>query len=75
MKAILFSMVFALAAVCDAAPPKLGLSFDKRADSMPTLTLPYATYRATEYNPNGDVRSLSRSPPLLIADFRQDIFQ
>ena len=44
-----------LAAACQAAPAKLGLAFDKRADALPTLTLPYATYRAADYNPNGDV--------------------
>ncbi|KAL8800938.1 MAG: hypothetical protein Q9182_004820 [Xanthomendoza sp. 2 TL-2023] len=38
-----------------AAPPQLGLKFDKRADSLPTLTLPYGTYRAAKYNPNGDI--------------------
>ncbi|KAL8645980.1 MAG: hypothetical protein Q9226_007059 [Calogaya cf. arnoldii] len=32
----------------------LGLGFDKTAGS-PTLTLPYATYRAASYNPNGDI--------------------
>lgn len=44
-----------LAAVCHTAPANIGLSFDKRAGSLPTLTLPYATYQATSYNPNGDV--------------------
>lgn len=38
-----------------AAPPWLGLQFEKRAGELPTLTLPYATYRAARYNPNGDV--------------------
>lgn len=47
-----------LAAICAlsfAAPAQLGLSFDKRADSLPVLNLPYASYQATNYNPNGDV--------------------
>ncbi|KAI4188986.1 MAG: hypothetical protein LQ346_005193 [Caloplaca aetnensis] len=38
-----------------AAPPWLGLQFEKRAGELPTLTLPYATYRAARYNPNGDL--------------------
>ncbi|KAL8930417.1 MAG: hypothetical protein Q9208_000601 [Pyrenodesmia sp. 3 TL-2023] len=37
-----------------AAPAPLGLQFDKRAGELPTLTLPYATYRAARYVPNGD---------------------
>lgn len=39
-----------------AAPPRLGLQFDKRAPGdLPRLILPYATYRAARYNANGDV--------------------
>lgn len=49
------SSLAAVYAVCRASPAKLGLSFDKRADSLPTLTLPYATYQAANYNPDGDV--------------------
>ncbi|KAL8951799.1 MAG: hypothetical protein Q9222_002248 [Ikaeria aurantiellina] len=37
-----------------AAPPPLGVKFEKRAGALPTLTLPYATYRAASYNTNGD---------------------
>ncbi|KAL8715444.1 MAG: hypothetical protein Q9220_000778 [cf. Caloplaca sp. 1 TL-2023] len=37
-----------------AAPPQLGLKFEKRQGALPTLTLPYATYRAARYNANGD---------------------
>lgn len=48
-----------LVALCHAAPAKLGLQFDKR-DGQPTLTLPYATYRAASYDANGDV-SISTS--------------
>ncbi|KAL8820359.1 MAG: hypothetical protein Q9223_001408 [Gallowayella weberi] len=36
------------------AAPQLGLKFDKRADTMPRLALPWATYRA-KYIPNGDI--------------------
>ncbi|KAL8726444.1 MAG: hypothetical protein Q9166_006722 [cf. Caloplaca sp. 2 TL-2023] len=43
------------AATTLAAPPQLGLKFDKRADALPTLTLPYATYRAARYNSDGDI--------------------
>ena len=44
-----------LMAVHHATSSKLGLRFDKRQSALPTLTLPYATYRAANYNPNGDV--------------------
>lgn len=44
------------AAATLAAPPRLGLRFDKRAPGdLPTLTLPYATYRAARYESNGDI--------------------
>lgn len=49
------ALVLSLAAICRAASANLGLSFDKRAGSLPTLKLPYATYQAASYNPNGDV--------------------
>lgn len=39
------------------ATPPLGLNFEKRAGQLPTLTLPYATYRATKFNSDGDVHS------------------
>ncbi|KAL8763143.1 MAG: hypothetical protein Q9184_000988 [Pyrenodesmia sp. 2 TL-2023] len=38
-----------------AAPAQLGLQFDKRAGELPTLTLPYATYRAATYHSRGDI--------------------
>lgn len=40
----------------------LGLKFDKNADELPTLALPYATYRASEYDSDGDASSLLRRP-------------
>ena len=43
---------------CHAVPAPLGLRFEKR-DTLPTLTLPYATYQASNYNPNGDVSLLA----------------
>ncbi|KAL8667906.1 MAG: hypothetical protein Q9202_000371 [Teloschistes flavicans] len=45
------------AATISAAPSSpLGLKFEKRAgEQLPTLTLPYATYRAASYDPNGDI--------------------
>ena len=46
-----------LAPLCSAAPFESGLSFDKRAGALPTLTLPYGTYQAKSYNANGDVSS------------------
>ena len=47
--------IYLLAITTLAAPPQLGLKFDKNAGGLPTLTLPYATYRAASYNPNGEV--------------------
>ena len=46
-----------------AALSPLGVKFDKRADGLPTLTLPYATYRAKSFNSNGDVRYPLFTPP------------
>lgn len=60
------ALIFSLAAICRAASANLGLSFDKRAGSLPTLKLPYATYRAASYNPNGDV-CLARSSHFFLA--------
>ena len=48
---------FGITTAC-AAPPQVGLQFDQSPGTLPTLTLPYATYRAAEYNPNGDVCKL-----------------
>ncbi|KAL9594897.1 MAG: hypothetical protein Q9219_006774 [cf. Caloplaca sp. 3 TL-2023] len=50
-----FITIFCWALSIFAAPPRLGLQFDKRAGELPILTLPYATYRAARYNPNGDI--------------------
>ena len=44
-----------LVATCHVASAKLGLKFDKRQGALPTLTLPYATYQAANYNADGDV--------------------
>ncbi len=44
-----------LLAICHAASAKLGLKFNKRQSALPTLTLPYATYQAANYNADGDV--------------------
>ena len=44
-----------LVAIHHASTSKLDLRLDKRHSTLPTLTLPYATYRAANYNPNGDV--------------------
>jgi len=43
-----------VAAIPAPSPSRLGIQFEKR-DELPTLTLPYATYRASEYEANGDV--------------------
>ncbi|KAK0640224.1 Secreted lipase [Lasiodiplodia hormozganensis] len=43
-------------AVCAApAGPQLGVKFSKRQNELPTLTLPYGTWRASEYNADADV--------------------
>ena len=34
---------------------KLGVQFDKRATSLPILTLPYGQFQASSYNSNSDV--------------------
>ncbi|GME50176.1 putative lipase 2 [Neofusicoccum parvum] len=50
-----------LATVVQAAPAagplgvNLGVKFDKRQDELPTLTLPYGTWRASDYNADADV--------------------
>lgn len=58
MMAIFSTFLFLLCLLSSsiAAPVELGVQFDKRAGTLPTLTLPYGTYRASLYNPNGDVR-------------------
>ena len=45
----------ALAGFSAAAPTSLGLKFDKRSGSLPTLTLPYGTWQASSYDADGDV--------------------
>ena len=52
----LFLFVLSLFLSCQAAPVELGIQFDKRATTLPILTLPYGTYRASSYNPDADVR-------------------
>ena len=49
--------VVLLAAPCLAAPADLGLKFNRRDGALPTLTLPYGTWQASHYEPNGDVCS------------------
>lgn len=44
------AFLFALSCSCTQVP--LGLKLDATAD-LPTLTLPYATYRAASFNPFG----------------------
>jgi hypothetical protein len=52
---------------------KLGLIFDKRANALPTLNLPYATYQATNYDPNGGVCSRS-SQCQMVLTCEQDLY-
>lgn len=64
---IRFSMRFSSFLICllagavHAAPAAqplgvdIGVKFDKRQDELPTLTLPYGTWRASDYNADADV--------------------
>ena len=54
--------LFLITPLCRAAPAKLGITLGGSDGSLPTLTLPYATYRATKYNPNGDVCAILERP-------------
>lgn len=47
--------VLLLVRLCIAAPADCGIRFDKRDGALPFLTLPYGTWQATKYDPNGDV--------------------
>lgn len=60
MKSLVACALGFLVALVNASPAKLGLQFDKR-DDLPLLKLPYATYRAASYDPDGDVRPQSSS--------------
>ncbi|KAL8851638.1 MAG: hypothetical protein Q9221_003475 [Calogaya cf. arnoldii] len=51
---LLISLCLCTAATL-ATSPQLGVKFDKRDDGLPILTLPYATYRAASFNPDGDI--------------------
>ncbi|EKG17965.1 Carboxylesterase type B [Macrophomina phaseolina MS6] len=59
---LFFSLLICLLAIAVHAAPaarplgvNLGVKFDKRQDELPTLTLPYGTWRASEYNADADV--------------------
>jgi len=61
---MLFSLLVIglLSTISQAAPiaesgPTLGLKFDKRGNSLPTLTLPDAVYQAAGYDVENDVGS------------------
>jgi hypothetical protein len=56
--ALSFFNTLALAAPVDTQTEKLGLKFEKRWGSLPTLTLSDATYRADSYNSQSDVSIL-----------------
>ncbi|KAL8941353.1 MAG: hypothetical protein Q9216_002292 [Gyalolechia sp. 2 TL-2023] len=49
-----FYTAFLYALLCSSTQVPLGLRFDATTD-LPTLTLPYATYRAASYNPIGNI--------------------
>lgn len=52
----LLHVVVVIAAIGQASSAPLGLKFEKRSGSLPTLTLPYSTYQATSYDSTTDVR-------------------
>ena len=52
----------------------LGVKFDKRGKSMPTLTLPYGTWQAAKYDSNGDVCRPPPELPLPSRRFITDLF-
>ena len=41
--------LLSLVLYCLAAPPELGIKFDKQNGQLPTLTLPYGTWRARKF--------------------------
>lgn len=51
---LLLASVYVIASVTN--PVELGIRFDTHAGGLPTLTLPYGTWRASKFDPNGDVR-------------------
>ncbi|KAK8216046.1 Alpha/Beta hydrolase protein [Phyllosticta capitalensis] len=58
LSSALWALVFSTTAWAAPATPltskKLGVRFEKRADELPTLTLPYGTWQAAEYNEDAD---------------------
>ncbi|KAF2454648.1 Alpha/Beta hydrolase protein [Lineolata rhizophorae] len=52
----------------DAPPSSLGIKFVERDNSLPTLTLPYGTWRAAKYNHNADIYTFKNirfgAPPI-----------
>lgn len=67
----------ALAWFCITAPTDHGIRFDKRDGALPTLTLPYGTWQATKFDPNGDVSFNSMftlKVDVYFADFLADIY-
>ncbi|KAL8644498.1 MAG: hypothetical protein Q9226_007734, partial [Calogaya cf. arnoldii] len=51
---ILTLCLWAIASTAFIKHPQFALNLDEGAEALPTLTLPYATYRAARYDPNGD---------------------
>ena len=75
----LVSVALLLVAPCLAAPVELGLKFSRRAGALPSLILPYGTWQASSYDPNGDVRSPSQtlmapSPQEWLTENHQDLY-
>lgn len=74
MRSSIISFAILLVAECLASPAKLGLSFDRRANALPTLKLPYATYQASNYNLNGDVSKTYFSEISILRTIGTDLY-
>lgn len=49
MANILGLLLLSLVACCFATSSELGIKFDKQSGQLPTLTLPYGTWRARKF--------------------------
>lgn len=57
MFSFIIALVGALFALASSAEPTLGVQFSSSASGLPTLTLPYGTWVASEYDSVDDVRT------------------
>ena len=52
---IFICLSLATSSIATIAKSTLGIKLGERADSLPTLTLPYGTYQASSYDSNSDI--------------------